>query len=87
MTETAKKIESLLREKLALTDFQLRDDSHLHAGHRGNTGGGHYFVQLRSPKFDGLGLLARQRLVYDALGDMMRAEIHALSMKCLGSQE
>lgn len=46
------------------------------------TGGGdHFDLLVVSDRFDGLPLLKRHRLVYDALGDLMRAEIHALSLR------
>lgn len=59
----------------------LRDDSALHAGHAGAAGGGaHVHVRLQSPRLAGLSRLARHRLVHEALGDLMRQRIHALSL-------
>jgi BolA protein len=59
----------------------LEDESHLHAGHAGARGGaGHYRVRLVSPRFAGLGTVARHRLVYDSLRDWMPHRIHALSI-------
>lgn len=80
--ETAEKIVTLLRDKLG-AEVELTDESWKHAGHAGaRSGGGHFFVVVRSRAFEGKNLLARQRMVYDALGDLMNREIHALSMKC-----
>jgi BolA protein len=60
---------------------EVRDDSHLHAGHVGaTTGAGHYAVRIRSRRFDGLSLASRHRLVYDALRDWMPDRIHALAI-------
>ena len=57
------------------------DESHLHAGHEGaKSGGRHYRVKLKSARFNGLRTLARHRLVYDALADWMKKEIHALAI-------
>lgn len=72
-----------LRERLDAAfpdaDIELQDDSHLHAGHAGSAGGaGHYTVRIRSPRFAGLGRLARHRLVYHALQDWMPHRVHAL---------
>jgi BolA protein len=82
MSPTALKIVEILSRDLS-AEVELTDESHKHAGHAGaRGGGGHYFVVVRSRAFAGLAPLARQRLVYGALGSMMQNEIHALSMKC-----
>jgi BolA protein len=60
------------------------DESHLHAGHAGAaSGGGHYRLRLVSAHFEGLSKVARHRLVYDALHEMMPQDIHALAMTLL----
>lgn len=59
----------------------IQDDSALHAGHTGNTGSGHYTVTIVCTKFDGLSLLKRHRLVYDAAPALMKHDIHALSIQ------
>jgi BolA protein len=75
------RLESRIRERLAPTKLELRDDSALHAGHAGARGGhGHFTVALVSPAFAGLALLGRHRLVYDAVGDLMQTDIHALTI-------
>ena len=58
--------------------LEVQDDSHLHAGHAGAREGGHYTVRLISPQFKGLSRVARHRLVYDALRELMQQGIHAL---------
>jgi BolA protein len=82
----------MIREKLtaALSPEQLDiiDESHLHAGHPGaRGGGGHFNVTIVSKAFEGESLLARHRMVYDALGDAMKNEIHALSIKANTPEE
>jgi BolA protein len=73
-----------LRERLqALQPLSLaiQDDSASHAGHEGaKSGGGHYRLRIVSHRFAGLPRLARHRLVYDSLGQMMQREVHALSL-------
>jgi BolA protein len=73
-----------LRARLQQLDPQridIIDDSARHAGHEGaKSGGGHYQLTLVSERFRGLPRLARHRLVYDAAGDLMQREIHALTM-------
>lgn len=61
-------------------ELQIRDDSHLHVGHAGNTGGGHYAVFIVSEAFEGLSLIKRHRLVFDCVGELMHRQIHALSI-------
>ncbi len=76
----AQTIEARLREVLAPQELEVRDDSHLHAGHAGAREGGHYAVRIRSARFAGLATLARHRLVYDALGPLGPLGIHALAI-------
>ncbi|WP_292363673.1 BolA family protein, partial [Methylophaga sp. UBA1464] len=66
---TQQKLEQALL-KLQPTQLQITDDSHLHAGHAGNTGGGHFTVFIVSEAFAGLSLIKRHRLVYDAAAEL-----------------
>jgi acid stress-induced BolA-like protein IbaG/YrbA len=51
-------------------------------------GDGHHFEALIvSPEFQGKTQIEQHRLVYKALGDRMREEIHALSMKTMSTQQ
>lgn len=81
----------LIREKLAILApeaIEVLDDSAQHVGHVGaQSGGGHYRLMLVSTRFRGLPLPARHRLIYDALGPLMRMQIHALSIKALTPEE
>lgn len=73
---------------LRLQLFEFRDDSHLHAGHAGNRGGGHYAVLAVGEVFEGVGRLARQRMVKDLLHDLFSdGLIHALSIKAVTPEE
>ena len=66
---------------LAPARLEISDDSHEHVGHAGAaSGGGHYHVTIVSQAFAGKNLLARHRLVYQALGDLMQQRIHALAI-------
>lgn len=67
---------------------ELIDDSAKHAGHAGaRGGGGHYRLRIVADAFAGKNSLTRHRIVYNALGDMMHREIHALSVKAYTSDE
>ena len=79
MTDTLAKLEQAL-QVLNPTYLDIQDDSALHAGHAGNTGGGHYTVTIVSEQFDNLSLIKRHRLVYDAAKSLMNTDIHALSI-------
>lgn len=74
----------LMRERLAVlepTVLTVIDDSALHAGHAGaRSGGGHYRLTIVSPRFSNCSTMQKHRLVYDALGSLMKREIHALSI-------
>jgi BolA protein len=68
--------------------LEVFDDSAKHAGHAGaRDGGGHYRLSIVASCFAGLPTMKRHRLVYDALGPLMRREIHALSISAKAPQE
>lgn len=76
------RIRMLLIEALSPLSLEVTDDSHKHAGHAGARGGqGHFGVDIVSAAFVGKPPLARHRLVYDALGGLMRTDIHALAIR------
>ena len=80
--ERVERIRALLSEALAPGHIEVTDDSHKHAGHAGARGGqGHFSVDIVSEAFRGKLPLARHRLVYAALGDMMQTDIHALAIR------
>jgi BolA protein len=80
--------EARLRERLESrfgpTFLHILDESHLHAGHTGAADGrGHYRVKILAPAFRGLTPLARHRLVYAAVADLLETDIHALAIEAL----
>ena len=88
MSERIEKMHSRLTATFAPLECQLVDDSHLHAGHAGAaSGAGHYSLRIVSDRFDGLNRVARHRLVYDCLRDMMTSDIHALNIIALAPSE
>ncbi len=77
-------IEERLRQRLEASHVEVVDESHLHTGHAGAaTGGGHFRAVVVSERFVGLGPVEAQRLVYQALDDLMGSEIHAVSVRTL----
>ena len=66
----------------------VKDQSHLHTGHTGaKDGRGHFDVTIVAAEFADKSRLERHRMVYDALGDLMETDIHALRIKALTSEE
>ena len=81
-------IENCLRKALAPQKIEVRDDSRLHAGHEGaKSGGGHFAVTIVSPTFQDKSPVQRHQMIYQALGDMMKKEIHALSIQAFTPDE
>lgn len=79
-----------LRQRLSSLDplhLDIRDDSARHAGHAGAKSGGHYVLSIVSPRFAGLSIMQRHRLVYDAAGDLLQQGIHALSITAKTPEE
>ena len=80
-----------MRARLAAlepTVIEIIDDSARYAGHAGaQSGGGHYRLSIVSPRFTGCRTMERHRLVYDALGPLMKREIHALSINAKAPNE
>jgi BolA protein len=82
VTDRVPQIRELLAGALAPLHLAVVDDSARHAGHAGAAGGaGHYRVEILSEKFRGLPVLARHRLVYEALRSLIPQQIHALSIE------
>lgn len=77
---TIEQIEQALKS-LEPELIEIEDDSAAHAGHAGNTGGGHYNLLIVSPAFEGLSLLKRHKLVFAQVNDLMQSKIHALSIR------
>ena len=76
-------IEKKLTEAFSPERLSVLNESHLHAGHLGDDGTGesHFAVAVESARFAGLNRVARQRLVNQALADLLSSRIHALSIR------
>lgn len=80
-------MQALLAEYLP-TQIEIVDDSHKHAGHEGaRSGGGHYTLYIVSSRFAGKPTLARHRMIYSTLGEMMKRDIHALNITAYTPEE
>ena len=84
-TEMLKRLDSALSP----TRVELNDDSEQHRGHGGYNPAGesHFSLTIESPAFAGKSRVERQRMVYQALGDLMRERVHALSIRAVAPGE
>jgi len=75
MLPTPEQIRQYIADGLSCNHIEVQGD------------GAHFEALIVSPEFVGKRLIARHQLVYAALGDRMKAEIHALSMRTLAPDE
>lgn len=81
-----------IRERLASLhpqQLELVDESERHRGHAGwrEGGGTHWRLTIVAPAFAGKPTVARHRMVYQALGDLMQHPIHALAITARAPEE
>ena len=80
--ERCARIEERLTSAFSPSTLRVKDQSHLHAGHAGaQDGKGHFDVHIVSGQFAGHSRIERHRLVFEALGEMMDTDIHALKIQ------
>ena len=85
-------VEQAMRARLATLHpvaLELQDESAQHAGHAGArpSGGTHWQLTIVSDAFRGKTPVARHRMVYEALGDLMKRDIHALKIEALAPEQ
>ncbi len=85
----AQTIQRKINDRLSPSHLEVRDESHLHAGHAGAREGGesHFRLLVVSAQFEGLSRVARQRLINDILREELAGPIHALAMKTVTPDE
>ena len=77
-------MENIITERLSFLNpikHDIINESHLHQGHAGNNGGGHFNIVIQSLSFKDKSRMERHRLVYGALKDLIPEKIHAISIK------
>lgn len=88
---TADRIEAIqkaLEAGFSPSHLQVKDQSHLHAGHAGARDGmGHFEVTIVADAFDGKSRIERHRMIFAALGTMMQTDIHALKINAFSPAE
>jgi len=80
-------ISTQLSNLITVSYFDLKDSTGKHVHHDNFDGGLHLSAIIVSDDFKNLGLLERHQLVYNALGSMIKNEIHAFSMKTFTNSE
>jgi BolA protein len=81
---TAEQLQQRLQQVLQPSQLEVLDESHQHHGHAGANGTGfgtHFRVRITAQAFADKPLVARHRLVYDALQDFMDQGLHALAIE------
>jgi len=75
-------IEQKLRDAFRPVALEVRDDSHLHAGHAGARPEGetHFTVKVVSDAFAGKSRLERHRMIHALLADELAGRVHALAI-------
>ena len=81
------KIEQELKNSMKVENFEVKDFTGRHLNHEQHDGGFHLEAIIVSDEFLEKSLIERHKIVYAALGDLMKHEIHAFSMKTLTIQE
>jgi len=89
MSSVKQQIEDRLTQALSPQSLIITDDSALHAGHsaQAQAGESHFTVEIVSSAFEGQNRVQRHRLVNQALGELMKAQVHALAIKAKAPSE
>jgi BolA protein len=86
--DRAERLRQRLNARFDPVHLSVEDESHHHAGHAGAAGGqSHFRVRIIAEAFRGLTAIARHRLVYDTVADLLKTDIHALAIEALPPSE
>lgn len=83
-SERAERLRARLEASFAPLELDIADEGHLHVGHAGAAGGlGHFRIRIVAEAFRGIAPIVRHRRVYEAVGDLLETDIHALTIEAL----
>ena len=86
--ERVQQIQARLETEFSPSQLQVKDQSHLHAGHAGARDGmGHFEVTIVASAFESKSRIERHRMIYSALGTLMQTDIHALKINAYSPDE
>ena len=80
-------IKSRLKKTIAIDHLTIMDDTGKHLRHQHYDGGRHFKIIIVSSTFEGVSLLDRHKLVYQALNGMIKNDIHAIGLKTIATSE
>ena len=72
-------IKTKLHDKINIQHLEIIDESHKHANHT-QSNGGHFKISIVSDDFKDINLIGRHKMIYSALGDLIKTKIHAISI-------
>lgn len=88
IADRASLIEQQLIDAFSPIEIRVKDQSHLHEGHAGSQDGkGHFDVLIVADAFNGQSRIQRHRSVFEAVGELMQTDIHALRIKAFSPDE
>ncbi len=87
MNTRTEKIEQVLNQAYSPESLNVIDDSHLHAGHASAGSKGHFSVEIVAEAFRDKSLIERHRMIYATLNELIKTDIHALSIKANAPQQ
>jgi len=82
-----KEIETRLKKEITINHLEITDNTGRHIHHKTYQLGAHLNAVIVSSSFNQMSLVNRHRLVYYALRDMIKNEIHALGLKTISAEE
>jgi BolA protein len=81
------RIRAAIELELKPLQLDIKDDSAKHAGHAGAREGGHFRVRIVAEAFRGKSAIQRHRLVFAAVSELMKGDIHALNIEARTPEE
>ena len=89
MKSVERKIKDAIDEHFSADFLKITNESHKHQGHAGDNGTGesHFHLTIIDESFKGQNAVARQRLVYTSLSNLLKTQIHALSLSLFTPEE
>ena len=80
----------MIEEGLALLNplkIEIEDEGHRHVGRAGAKSGGHFKLYIVSQSFNNMTQINRHKLIYETLSELLKTEIHALSINAKSPEE
>jgi len=82
-----KKIKIILEREFSPNKLIIKNQSYLHKGHDGYHDNSHFSIIITSNSFEAKSKIERHKMIYKALGQLLKSEIHAIQIKALNNSE